>query len=68
MGSSSTLIWGLFFGSIGVGYLMYGKKRQRLGAFLAGLGLCIFPMFVDSAWVTAIIGLALVAVPFVYRD
>ena len=68
MGDASTLIWGLFFGSIGVAYMMYGKRRQRLGAFIPGLLLCIYPYFVDGAWLTALIGGLLVLVPFVYRD
>ena len=68
MGSSSTLIWGIVFGSVGAGYLIYGKKRQRLGAFLAGLGLCVYPMFVESVWATVLIGVALILVPFFYRD
>ena len=68
MGSASTLIWGIVFGSVGMAYLVYGKKRQKLGAFIAGLALCIYPYFVNSAWLTALIGLALICVPFVYRD
>jgi len=68
MGGASTLIWGVIFGSIGMAYLVYGKKRQRLGALLAGLGLCVYPYFVDSAWLTPVIGVGLMFVPMVYRD
>lgn len=68
MGSASTLVWGVVFGSIGMAYLVYGKKRQKLGAFVAGLTLCIFPYFVNSPWLTVIIGVVLVLVPMFYRD
>ena len=36
---ASWLLWGLLFGSIGLGYAIYGRKQQHLVAFLCGLGL-----------------------------
>ena len=35
----ATLLSGLLFSSIGIGYLMYGKKQQRQAAFFSGLAL-----------------------------
>jgi hypothetical protein len=35
--------------------------------FLAGIGLCIFPYFVDGVPAILAVGVALVAVPFVIK-
>ncbi len=65
--SESSLWWGLLFGSIGLGYAMYGKA-QRMGVPLAcGVALMVFPYLVSNGWAMAIIGGVLVAVPWVVR-
>ena len=61
----NALIAGIFFGIIGTGYFMYGRKAQNWVALGSGVLLCVFPYFVDSFLWTMIIGLALVAAPFV---
>ena len=61
---STSLIIGVLFGSIGVGYFVYGRKQQRHAALLAGALLCIFPYFVAGVWLPILIGLALMTVPF----
>lgn len=66
--TASTLLWGVLFGSIGVGYMMYGKRRKRNGAFYAGLGLLVYPYLVTGTWLVPLVGVALVLVPFFYRD
>ena len=43
MASEALLLWGLIFSSIGLGFLVNGKKQQRLVPFLCGLALMIFP-------------------------
>ncbi len=67
MDTSASLLWGLLFGSIGVGYFIYGKKQGRFVALLSGIVLCIFPYFVSNSWLMAILGAVLVALPFLYR-
>jgi hypothetical protein len=64
---SSTLLWGILYGSIGMGYFVYGKKQQRVGALLSGVGLMVFPYFVSNAWLSIVIGIALMALPFFMR-
>ncbi len=67
MDSSASLLWGLLFGSIGMGYLMYGKK-QRLGmALLSGIALIVFPYFVTGWFLIILIGIALLALPYFIR-
>jgi hypothetical protein len=64
---SSTLIWGLLFGAIGLGYFVYGKKQGRFAALLSGAGLMVFPYFVSNAWLGILIGIALMALPFFWQ-
>lgn len=61
----NAFIAAVFFGIIGTGYFMYGRKAQNWVALLCGVLLGIFPYFVDSFLWTMIIGLALLAAPFV---
>lgn len=63
--SGASLILGIVFSSIGVGYMRYGRKKDHFSAFLAGLGLSIYPWFVSSAWLLTLIGVALMCVPLV---
>lgn len=64
----TTLIFsGLLFGSIGLGYLVYGRKQRHGMALLAGVSLCVFPYFVNGVWLTIVIGLGLVLLPFVIK-
>lgn len=67
MGSMSTLIFGVLFGAVGMGYFVYGRK-QRLGmALLSGVVLCVFPYFVSNIILTILIGAIFMALPFFLR-
>jgi len=68
MSSSAALLWGLLFGSIGVGFFVYGKKQGALVPLLCGLVLMVLPWFLSSTLVLAIVGSLLVALPFVLRN
>lgn len=61
----NSLIAGIFFGIIGTGYFMYGRKAHNPVALAAGIGLGIFPYFVDGFLWTMLVGLVLAALPFV---
>ena len=63
--SMNALIAGIFFGIIGTGYFMYGRKAHNPIALAAGIGLGLFPYFVDGFWLTMAVGLVLAALPFV---
>ncbi len=66
--STSSLLWGLLFGAIGAMYFIYGKKQQRTVPLLSGIALCVFPYFVTNSWIMAIVGILLIALPFVIRS
>ena len=63
----SKLLWGLVFGAVGIGYLIYGRRQRTLMPFLAGAGLVSFPYFVDDTGILVLLGAVLVALPFVVR-
>lgn len=61
----NTLIASIFLGIIGSGYFMYGKKAHNPVPLVSGVLLCVFPYFIDSFLWTMVIGVALLAAPFV---
>lgn len=67
MPNPATLFWGMLFGAIGVGYVIYGKKQAMIVPLVCGVALIVYPWFVSGALLTFVIGLVLVAIPFVLR-
>jgi hypothetical protein len=65
MPSPSTLLIGMLAGAFGVGYFMYGKRQAKLVAMFAGFLLCIYPYFIDSVLWLCVVGVLLLAAPFV---
>lgn len=61
------LLWGVAFGAIGAGYIVYGRRQRAPLPLLCGLGLAGFTWFVTSAWAIVLVGAALMAAPFVLR-
>ena len=66
MSNTSALLWGLLFGSIGMGYFVYGKKQGRGVPMLSGVALMAFPYFVTNSILIVLIGVALMAVPYFF--
>ena len=65
--NESWLLWGLLFGSIGLGFFVYGKKQRAVVPLVCGLALMIFPYFVSSTVLLVVIGAVLIAVPYFLR-
>lgn len=65
--NTASLWWGLLFGSIGLGYLMYGKRQGAPVPLLCGLGLMALPCFVANNWAMALIGAGLATSPYFLR-
>jgi hypothetical protein len=61
------LLWGLLFGSIGLGYFIYGKKQRAVVPLVCGLVLMIFPYFVTNLMLLVAIGVLLIAIPYFLR-
>ena len=54
----------MLFGSVGLGFFIYGKRQSAISPMACGLALMIYPYFVSSVIVLVIIGLVLVALPY----
>ncbi len=65
--SESWLLWGLLFGSFGLGFFVYGRKQKAIVPMICGLALMIFPYFVSSTVLLVAIGVALIALPYFVR-
>ncbi len=59
-----TLLFGIVAGAIGMGYLMYGRRQTKFVPVIAGILLCVYPYFVDGVLWLSVVGLLLVAAPF----
>lgn len=67
MDSAATLLWGMLFGSIGVGFFMYGRKQKMVVPLISGIALMVFPYFFSNAWALVVIGVMLIALPYFFR-
>ena len=65
--NESWLLWGLLFGSIGLGFFMCGRKQKAVVPLICGLALMIFPYFVSSTILLVAIGVTLIVVPYFVR-
>jgi hypothetical protein len=64
---ANVLFWGMLFGSLGLGYLSYGKRQKRVVPFACGLALIVFPYFVSTLWLLLGIGLLIAVIPYFVR-
>jgi hypothetical protein len=57
----------LLFGSVGLGFFVYGKKQKVVVPLVCGLVLMVFPYFISNTILLVAIGLALIAFPYFVR-
>jgi len=67
MEGTSLLIWGMLFGAIGLGFFTYGKKQKAVVPLFAGIALFMFPYFISNVYMLVIVGVILVAIPYIVR-
>jgi hypothetical protein len=67
MFSTTNLFIGIITGAVGMAYFIYGKKQEKISFLVAGLCLCIYPYLFESVLALVLIGLVLVAFPFVVK-
>jgi hypothetical protein len=65
--NAATLFWGVLFGSIGLGFFVYGRKQRAIVPLVCGLALMVFPYFVSGAVWLVLIGVGLIVVPYFVR-
>lgn len=61
---STNLIVNVFAGIVGVAYVMYGKKQQKLVPLISGVGLCVLPYVIESNTVLICVCVGLAIAPF----
>ena len=62
------LVWGLLFGSIGLGYFLYGKKQRSVVPLVCGIALMVYPYFFANPYALVAIGVAITCVPYFLRQ
>ena len=67
MPGESALIWGMLFGSIGLGFFLYGKKQRAIVPLAVGIALSILPYFITNLTLLVLAGLVLMVIPYYVR-
>jgi len=64
---ASLLLWGMLFGSIGLGFFIYGKKQRAAVPFMVGVALFIVPYIFTNVYALVAAGVVLIALPYFVR-
>jgi hypothetical protein len=64
---ASLLLWGMLFGSIGMGFFMYGKKQRAAVPFMVGVALFVVPYIFTNVYALVASGVVLIALPYFVR-
>jgi hypothetical protein len=64
---TSMLLWGVIFGSVGLGFIIYGRKQQAVVPLVAGIALFVVPYVISSLYLLLLVGIILVALPYFVR-
>ncbi|MDX2314026.1 MAG: hypothetical protein QNL90_08160 [Gammaproteobacteria bacterium] len=62
--NSSLLLIAVLFGSVGLGYFVYGRKQNAIVPLLCGVVLMVFPYFVTNAILMIVVGLFFSVLPY----
>lgn len=68
MFSWQNLLVGVLAGAVGCGYFIYGKKQRKLVCMVTGIALIVYPYLFSSLIVLILVGLALIPLPFFFRE
>jgi len=64
MPSGESLFIGMIARSFGVAYFVYGKRTEKMVFLLVGVALCIYPYFIEEVIWLFLVGILLLAAPF----
>ena len=65
--STSLLVLGVIFGSVGLGYFLCGKKQRAVVPLVSGLALMVVPYFISNTVVLVVVGVVISAIPYFVR-
>ena len=66
--STTNIIAGIVFGSIGFVAFVYGKKMGYFKMMMIGLALMVYPYLVQSTTLVVVIGIALTGALYFFKD
>ena len=67
MSVADIIAW-VIFGAVGFVAFMYGKRQVEWKAMAIGVALMVYPYFVANTIVLYVVGVALTAALFIFRD
>ncbi len=62
-----TLFLAILFGSIGLGFFLYGKKQGRPIPLICGIVLMVYPYFVSNHIAVVGIGVGVIVISYLFR-
>ena len=67
MDSSTQLIMGVLFGSVGFGFLTYSWRQKAVVPLLVGVAISVIPYLIPNVWVLVAVGIVLLGVSYFIR-
>ena len=64
MDSLASVMWSVVFGSVGVGFFVYGKRQRSPMPYAVGAALVALPYFAPDIYWLVGLGVVLTALPF----
>jgi predicted membrane protein len=64
---TATLLWGLLFASVGIGFFVYGKRQKAIIPLICGLLLIVLPYLISNTVLLIFLGIVLILVPYFIR-
>ena len=66
--TTANILAGVIFGSVGFVALIYGKKQSAWKTMVLGAALMVYPYFMTNTILLYVMGAALTAALFIFRD
>ncbi len=66
--NTTTLFLGMIFASIGMGYVIYGRKQRHGIALISGVALCVLPYLVSDILLITLMGVGVMVLPFLFKQ
>jgi hypothetical protein len=67
MDGTALLLWGVLFGSVGVGFFIYGRRQRAPVPLVTGIALFLLPYFISNVYLLVAVGAALAVLPYFVR-
>jgi hypothetical protein len=61
------IVWAMLFGSVGLGFFIYGRRQQASVPLVVGIVLMVIPYFVPNVYLLIALGVGLIALPYFFR-